>query len=52
MNIWIIIGIVLGAGVILTNRFICQLPNWLAIILYTIAVILILVGMIISRMTQ
>ncbi|MBQ7059711.1 MAG: hypothetical protein IJM83_10510 [Firmicutes bacterium] len=52
MNIWIIIGIVLGAGVILTNRFIRQLPNWLAIVLYTIAVILILVGMIISRMTQ
>ena len=52
MNIWIIIGIVLGVGVILTNRFIRQLPNWLTIVLYTITVILILVGMIISRMTQ
>ncbi|MBO4888107.1 MAG: hypothetical protein J5589_07335 [Firmicutes bacterium] len=49
MNIWIIIGIVLGAGVILTDRYIRHLPNWLAVVLYTIAVILILVGMIISR---
>lgn len=49
MNILIIIGIVLGGGTIITDRYINPMPNWLAIVLYTIAVILILVGMIVSK---
>lgn len=49
MNILIIMGIVLGAGVIITDRYIKPLPDWLAIVLYVIAVILILAGMIVSR---
>lgn len=49
MNILIIIGIVLGGGTIITDRYFTPMPNWLAIVLYTIAVILILVGMIKSK---
>ena len=49
MNVFIIIGIILGASVIVTDRYIHHLPNWLAIVLYTIAVIIIIVGMIVSK---
>lgn len=49
MNVFIIIGIILGASVIVTDRYIHHLPNWLAIILYMIAVALIIAGMIVSR---
>ena len=49
MNVFIIIGIILGASVIVTDRFIHHLPNWLAIVLYMIAVALIIAGMIVSR---
>ena len=49
MNVLIIIGIILGAAVIVTDRFIRRLPNWLAVVLYTLAVILIVAGMIISK---
>ena len=49
MNIWIIIGIALAAGTIITDRYIHKLPQWLAIILFVAAWILILAGMIISR---
>jgi hypothetical protein len=49
MNAMIIIGIVLGAGTGVVNRYFCKLPDWLAIILYTIAVIAIIAGMIIAR---
>ena len=52
MNILIIIGIVLGGGTIITDRFIKPLPNWLAIVLYIIAVILIIVGMIVNKHTE
>ena len=49
MNILIIIGIVLAGGVILTDHHIKPLPHWLAVVLYTIAVILIIAGMIVSK---
>ena len=49
MNVFIIIGIILGASVIVTDRYIRHLPNWLAVVLYMIAVALIIAGMIVSR---
>ena len=49
MNILIIIGILLGGGTILTDRYINPLPNWLDIVLYVAAVILIIAGMIVSK---
>ena len=52
MNILIIIGIVLGGGTIITDRFIKPLPNGLVIVLYIIAVILIIAGMIVNKHTQ
>ena len=49
MNVFIIIGLILGASVIVTDRYIHHLPNWLAVVLYMIAVALIIAGMIVSR---
>ena len=49
MNILIIIGIVFGCGTIVTDRYLYKLPNWLAIVLYSIACILIIAGMIMTR---
>ncbi len=49
MNILIIIAFVLGGGTIAVDHLTHRLPNWLAIILYTAAVILFVIGMIISR---
>ena len=49
MNVFIIIGIIMGASVIVTDRYIHHLPNWLAIVLYTLAVVLVITGMIVSR---
>ena len=52
MNILIIIGIVLGGGIIITDHYIKHLPHWLAVVLYTIAMILILAGMIVSKLVE
>ena len=49
MNWMIICGIVLGAAVIVTDRYIHPLSNIVAIITYTLAVVLVIIGMIISR---
>ena len=49
MNILIVIGIVLGAGTIIADRLFHKLPNWLAIVLFTIAWIIIIAGMVITR---
>ena len=46
MNALIIIGVVLGGGTIVVDRYLYKLPNWLAIVLYAIAVIMIIAGMI------
>ena len=49
MNILTMIGILLGAGVIVTDRHIHPLPQWLAIVLYTAAVALTIAGMLVQR---
>ncbi len=49
MNIYIIIGFLLAGGTIAFDHLIHELPHWLAIVLYSIAVIIFIVGMIISR---
>ena len=49
MNILIVIGIVLGGGTIVVDRYFLKLPNWLAILLFAIAIVLIIAGMIITR---
>ena len=50
MNLLAIIGLCLGAGLILVNRMIRPIPRtWLAIALYCLAVILIIAGMILSK---
>ncbi len=51
MNIMIAIGIVLGVGTGVVDRFFYKLPDGLAMILYMIAVIMIIAGMIITRKT-
>ena len=49
MNIFTIVGIMLGVCVIFFDRYLVKISNWLAIVLYIVAVILIIVGMISSR---
>lgn len=49
MNKKIIIGIVLGGATIVVDRYFHKLPDWLAIVLFTIACIMIIVGMVITR---
>jgi hypothetical protein len=38
------LGLVLGAGVIVTDRFLHLLPDWLAIVLFVIAWVLMIAG--------
>ena len=49
MNILIVIGIVLGGGTIVVDRYFLKLPNWLAILLFAVEIVLIIAGMIITR---
>lgn len=49
MNIFIILAFVLGGGTILFDRQVRRLPHWLAIVLFTAAVVLFVIGMIVSR---
>ena len=49
MNIFIIIAFLLGGGTILFDHQIRELPHWLAVVLYTAAVILFVIGMIVSK---
>ena len=49
MNIFIILAFVLGGGTILFDRQVRRLPHWLAVVLFTAAVILFVAGMIVSR---
>ncbi len=46
MNILIIIGIAFAGGTIAVDHMVYELPHWLAIVLFTIAVIVIIAGMI------
>ena len=52
MNILIIIGLVLAGGAIAVDHLMHELPQWLAIVHYSAAVILFILGMIISRKTN
>jgi uncharacterized protein (DUF983 family) len=47
MNILIIIGFVLAGGIIAVDHLIYELPQWLAVALYSISVIFFIIGMII-----
>ena len=49
MHITTIIGLVLAAGVILTDRFIVKTPSKLAVLLYSAAVVLFVAGFILAR---
>ena len=49
MNTIILIGFVLGGGVIAFDHLIHGLPQWLAVVLYSIAVGLFIIGMLVSR---
>ena len=51
MNKLIVIGIVLGGGTIVVDRYFLKLPNWLAIVLFAVAIVLIIAGMIITGRT-
>ena len=51
MHVLTMIGLAFAAGIILTDRFLHPLPHWLAVVLYTLAIALILVGMILVRKT-
>ena len=51
MNLLIIFGILLEGGTILADRYI-KLPEWLAIVLYVAAAILMIAGMIVSKHTE
>ena len=48
MNLYIIIAFVLSAGTIIADK-VRKLPHWLAMVLYTAAVALFVIGMIVSR---
>ena len=45
MNVFLVTAFVLGGGTIAVNRFVRELPHWLAIVLYSIAVALFVTGM-------
>lgn len=49
MHVLTIIGLVLEAGTIVTDRFIHPISHRLAILLYLIAVIMIVAGMILHK---
>ena len=49
MNRITVVGIILGACILFVDRYIVKVPNWLAIVLYIVAVFLIVVGMIVTR---
>ena len=49
MNILTLIGIVLAGGTIAADRLVRGLPHWLAVTVYTSAIIMIIAGMIASR---
>lgn len=52
MNAFIIIGFVLAGGIIAFNHLVYALPQWLAIMLYSISVILFIIGIIINKKSK
>ena len=49
MNVFMMIGLVLGGGTIATDRLIRKIPNRLAVVLYSIAASLLIVGMVVKK---
>lgn len=49
MNYFLIAGILLNSALIVINRFICRLPDWLQIPLLLVGIGLILTGMVMMR---
>ncbi len=49
MHIMTTIGLVLGAGIIVTDHHIVKIPSKLAVPLYLIAVVLMITGLVLSR---
>ena len=49
MNLFIIIAVVLGGGTMAADRLIYKIPSRLAVVLYGIAAILLIIGMIVRR---
>ena len=49
MNIWMIMGIVIGVGEIFTDRVIHKIPSKLAVVLLVVALILIIIGFVVTR---
>ena len=52
MNCLTMIGFILAGGVIATDHLIYRLPHWLAVILYTAAVVLFIAGMIVRKRSK
>lgn len=52
MNIVILIGLILAGSTIAFDHLMNELPQWLAVLLYSAAVVLFLIGMIKSRRTR
>ena len=49
MNVFMIIGLVLGGGTIAADHLIRKIPSKLAVVLYSIAAILLIVGMVVKK---
>jgi hypothetical protein len=49
MNRFVVCGLALYASLIVIDRFICNLPAWAAIVLFTLASVLMIAGMVQSR---
>ena len=49
MNVFMIIGLVLGGGTIAADRLIRTIPSKLAVVLYSVAVLLLISGMVVKK---
>jgi len=49
MNVFTIVGLVLGGGTMAADRLVRKIPGKLAVVLYSIAVILLIVGMVVKK---
>ena len=49
MNFLLLLGFLLASGTIAWDHLLAPLPHWLAVVLYTTAVALFVIGMLVSR---
>ena len=49
MNILLLLGFLLASGTIAWDHLLAPLPHWLAVVLYTAAVVLFILGMLAGR---